>query len=121
MTQYPDIRVRKKFSGKIDWWEVTEDCEVIHITGQIFIIPAGYYSDFASVPRVFWSVIPPQGKSAPASIVHDYMYENQITDRLLTDFFFFRNLLQAVPEWQAVTMFSIVRAFGKKRWQKTNN
>lgn len=116
MTQYPDIRVRKFPSGKIDWWEVTEDCEVTNITGEKFIIEAGYISNFASVPRVFWSIIPPHGRSANASIVHDYMYEHVMDYRLLVDFFFFRNLLNDVPEWQAVLMATIVRLRGKKRW-----
>lgn len=31
-------------------------------------------TDLASVPRVFWSLIPPEGKVDEPSVVHDYLY-----------------------------------------------
>ena len=37
-------------------------------------VPAGFVTDLASVPRVFWSLIPPEGKVDEPSVVHDYLY-----------------------------------------------
>lgn len=38
-------------------------------------VPAGYLTDGASVPRLFWSLIPPWGKYGQAAIVHDIVCE----------------------------------------------
>lgn len=37
------------------------------------VIPKGYRTDGATVPRIFWGIIPPWGKYGPAVIVHDYL------------------------------------------------
>lgn len=37
-------------------------------------IPSGFVTDFASVPRIFWSIIPPDGKYSQAAVLHDYLY-----------------------------------------------
>ena len=38
-------------------------------------IPAGYLTDGASVPRLFWNMIPPWGKYGQAAVVHDLLCE----------------------------------------------
>lgn len=38
-------------------------------------IPKGYLTDGASVPRLFWSLLPPWGKYGQAVVVHDYLCE----------------------------------------------
>lgn len=43
--------------------------------GETITVPAGYVTDFASVPRFMWTIgIDPLGKPARAAIVHDYIY-----------------------------------------------
>ncbi len=43
--------------------------------GRVFTVPAGFYSDGASVPRVLWSLYPPfGGQYEPAAWLHDYLY-----------------------------------------------
>ena len=37
-------------------------------------IPAGFVTDFASIPRALWPVLPPTGKYGKAAVVHDYLY-----------------------------------------------
>lgn len=38
-------------------------------------IPAGYLTDGASVPQIFWNMIPPWGKYGQAAVVHDLLCE----------------------------------------------
>lgn len=38
-------------------------------------VPAGYLTDGASVPRIFWSIIPPWGAYGQAAVVHDILCE----------------------------------------------
>lgn len=44
-------------------------------SGEWVNVPAGYLTDGASVPRVFWSMIPPWGKYGQAAVVHDIVCE----------------------------------------------
>jgi hypothetical protein len=44
-------------------------------------IPLGFLTDGASVPRLFWNLLPPWGQYGNAAIVHDYLCENlKLTD-----------------------------------------
>jgi hypothetical protein len=40
-------------------------------------VPAGFDTDYASVPRVFWSIYPPDGSYTEAAIIHDFLYWQQ--------------------------------------------
>lgn len=44
-------------------------------SGDWVNVPAGYLTDGASVPRLFWSLIPPWGIYGQAAVVHDIMCE----------------------------------------------
>jgi hypothetical protein len=44
-------------------------------------VPAGFVTDFASVPRLFWSVLRPDGEYAYAAVLHDYLYWMQTGKR----------------------------------------
>lgn len=41
--------------------------------GTMIDVPAGFVTDFASIPRVLWNVLPPSFYAKPA-ILHDYLY-----------------------------------------------
>lgn len=61
-----------------DYWVITEP--FIYYLGekgsnQFVRVPDGYITDGASVPRIFWNIIPPWGKYGQAAIVHDYLCE----------------------------------------------
>jgi len=42
-----------------------------------FTVPVGFDTDFASVPRMFWSTFPPYGRHTKAAVLHDYLYACQ--------------------------------------------
>ena len=37
-------------------------------------IPSGFETDFASVPQLFWNILPPCGSYGKAAVIHDYLY-----------------------------------------------
>lgn len=43
-------------------------------------VPAGFVTDYASIPQVFWSVLPERGRYNRAAIVHDWLYETHPID-----------------------------------------
>jgi hypothetical protein len=40
----------------------------------VITIPAGFVTDFASIPRFLWSIYPPTGRYQEAAVVHDWLY-----------------------------------------------
>jgi len=54
-------------------------------TGDSIVVPAGFVTDFASVPRALWSELSPVGEHKLAAIVHDYLYWFQPCEREETD------------------------------------
>ena len=54
--------------------------------GSIFQVPDGYKTDFASIPRIFWTVLGhPAGKHRDAAVVHDYLCTSKIVPRNISD------------------------------------
>lgn len=43
-------------------------------------VPAGFITDFASIPRPLWGIIPPRGRYNRGAIVHDFLYRLAPTD-----------------------------------------
>ena len=54
-------------------------------TRDSITVPAGFVAEFASVPRVIWTVLSPAGAHQRAAIVHDYLYWFQPCEREETD------------------------------------
>ena len=90
------------------------------VLGQIVVIPKGFISDGASVPRILWSIYPPFGRYLEAAIVHDWYCvlghkgESPIDYKIAADVF--REAMQAcgVNCWRRFKMYWAVRLFGPK-------
>lgn len=82
-------------------------------------IPAGFITDFASVPRIFWPVISPIDNHAFAALSHDYGYFAGMHTRRLTDRVFYIDCIRCgTPVWKAKAMYIAVRLFGWHRWNQ---
>ena len=58
-------------------WKVTKKFDYLvdfNDPHSVIKVPAGFITDFASIPRAFWDWIPPTGKYGKAAVVHDYLY-----------------------------------------------
>lgn len=78
--------------------------------GLVVTVPAGFETDFASIPRPLWSIFPPAGAWAEAAVVHDYLCGLPNVSRFLGDAIF-RELMArlGVPLWKRVVMYYAVR------------
>lgn len=93
--------------------------------GTIHTVPAGYVTDFASVPRVFWAIAPPLGPYAKAAVVHDWYCEHpEILGRAKTDKMFYdgMRILNVSPRlafsmWAAVRLAFILKRIVKCLWK----
>jgi hypothetical protein len=44
----------------------------------VFVIPAGFVTDWNSIPRPFWLVLPRRGKHDAAGLLHDAAYHGAV-------------------------------------------
>jgi hypothetical protein len=80
-------------------------------------VPPGFVTDFASIPRVFWSVLRPDGEYAYAAVVHDYLYWTQTRSREEADHI----LKMAMEDFDidtvaVATIYNAVRLGGRVAW-----
>ena len=95
----------------------------VYWNGRIVVVPVGFESDGASVPRFFWRVVFPPGdtKALRAAFVHDYLYRKYLEGwtRAEADELFLKLLLAGgVPAFRAVLAWLGVRLGGAKAWKE---
>jgi len=97
--------------------------ELIHETmiGDV-IIPKGFVTDGASIPKMFLLFTTPTSKAFPAAIVHDYMLSkidmnNYYTTRSFADEVFYKTLsetnvstINANLLYYSVSLFTIIKS-----------
>lgn len=91
------------------------------------LVPAGFLTDFASVPEALWFWISPFGKHQEAALIHDCLYgnkgaiqgiEKKLTRKEADELFYQIMLKDGVNKNKAKAMKLGVRLFGWKYWKK---
>src|SRR5690348_12260167 len=59
-------------------WQLTTAFDYESALAGLIRVPVGFVTDFASVPRFFWRVLPPTGRYGKAAVVHDYLYGSHL-------------------------------------------
>jgi hypothetical protein len=87
--------------------------------GPTVEVPIGFVTDLASIPRIFWSLLPTDGSYTFAAIVHDYLYWTQPVPRDVADkvFLFGMDDLK-VPSYISGQIYTAVRARGHIAWEQ---
>ena len=87
-------------------------------SGNIINVPIGTYTDFASIPRPLWAVLPRWGKYGNAAVIHDWMYWDQSRSRKEADDIFLEGMdVLEVPELKRRAIYYAVRSFGWIAWK----
>ena len=94
---------------------------------KFVVIPTGFRTDFASVPRLLWWLLPPQGDCGErnygtSSILHDYLcskfHKGEVTRKYADDTFLEAMLSVGVNKKLAYLMYFFVRLYAKiKRYK----
>jgi hypothetical protein len=84
-------------------------------------VPVGFVTDFASIPRAFWSLLRPDGSYTYPAILHDYLYWEQKGTRADADL----TLRYAMEEFkveklQIETIYTGVRVGGEVAWRENS-
>lgn len=138
MTQ-PPVRITEAWAGKErpDLEERGGRCQVQLLapleyrvghadSPVVIVVPAGYVTDFASIPRLAWTLIgPPLGRHARAAIVHDWLYDTNGDwgrfSREQSDEIFLEAMeVLNVPALKRSIMFRAVRLGGASGWLGVN-
>jgi hypothetical protein len=97
-------------------------------------VPTGFVTDFASIPRALWSLLPPTGRYGKAAAIHDWLYSHRVVDDVITPAMFtrgsrlvnraeadriFREAMRTlgVSAEMAWTLYAGVRVGGWKPWR----
>ena len=107
-------------------WRLTEPFEY-HVGSKesedAVLVPAGFETDFASIPQIFWNILPPTGDYGKAAVIHDYLYATQGLDGKYTR----KRCDQILLEGMVVLgvgglarwiIYNAVRWFGGWAWDK---
>lgn len=87
----------------------------------VICVPAGFVTDFASIPFGIRNLFPPMGPWSRPAIIHDYLYdtggEGGRFTRLEADRIFAEALeVVGVPAWRRALMYRAVRIGGGGGW-----
>ncbi|PPB63547.1 DUF1353 domain-containing protein [Campylobacter hyointestinalis] len=83
-------------------------------------VPKGYQTNGANIPRIFWSIFPPNSPEyISAVVVHDYLCENakskadyKNADKMLYEMM----IALEVPKWKCRVFYLACRAYHKIRY-----
>ncbi|HHX9832721.1 TPA: DUF1353 domain-containing protein [Salmonella enterica subsp. enterica] len=102
-------------------WRIHEPFEfyLSDDNSDVISVPAGFITDLASVPRIFWTFMPPDGKYAKAAIIHDYLYDNALRTKKEADRIFLDGMtVLGVPKWKRIVLYLAVSIFGRGHYSK---
>jgi len=86
------------------------------------VVPAGFETDLASVPRVLWAIFPPFGTYTDAAIVHDVLYQKHTLGRAICDGIFLEAMrVKLTPAWKRYILWTAVRLFGWAVFNRKRN
>lgn len=114
----PKIEVYHDLTGN-KLLALLEDLPLPLTGGITVIVPKGYRSDGASVPRFLWRLLSPQidPVTLAPSIGHDYLYEHRIGSREDADEWYREKLIEnGYPKWKARITYYGLRWFGGSHW-----
>lgn len=87
--------------------------------GKIYVVPNRFFTDYASIPRVFWLISSPYDPQHRLSaVLHDYCYESRggepyFLNRKECDQLFLRAMeSEGESWWRRHAIYNAVRTFG---------
>lgn len=104
-----------------DWRLFADFAYESEVLQRVIVVPAGFVTDFASVPRVplaYWLV---GGTANKAACLHDFLYRSCFSTRRDADVLFREAMaVSGIARWRAESMYGAVRTFGAQHYCKSN-
>src|SRR5437773_4766029 len=100
-------------------WRLTSVFRYQAAAGNIITIPAGFLTDFASIPRGLWNVLPPTSACGDGAVVHDYLYSTQPCTRAQADGILIEAMaVQGIGRLTRALVWAGVRVGGAGIWER---
>lgn len=90
----------------------------VNVDGEAITIPAGYFTDFASVPRLPLAYYLAGGRGVRAATLHDYLYEKRHPRDWADSVFYHALLAEGEPKFIAKAMHDAVRLAGGSQYRE---
>jgi len=92
-------------------WQLWEPLAFEFGQGRTVIeVPAGFVTDFASIPQSLWNILPPHGRYSSPAVLHDYLYWVQACSKDEADLaFLYAMEEQSVPFATRMAVYAGVR------------
>jgi hypothetical protein len=116
-TSFTPLKVEVLPDGR--HYKLLEDMVVFSHWYGVCVVPAGFVTDFASVPRGLWNFFPPTGPYARAAVYHDFLYQMGTISRADADREFVDGMraLGVFPITR-MAMWAALRMFGGAAWKQ---
>lgn len=86
------------------------------------VVPAGFVTDYASIPSKLWSLYSPHDQYSRAAIVHDYLYWARLCTREQSDNLFMIAMKESeVPTATRNVVYLGVRTLGASSWKRNQD
>jgi hypothetical protein len=106
--------------GRGTWQLLTPLAYKSDVADMLFVVPAGFVTDFASVPRIPIAYLLAGDTAHQAAVVHDWLYSTHEVARDMADTVLREAaLVSGVPAWRAWAIWVGVRVGGASRWRMT--
>lgn len=87
--------------------------------GEKVIVPRGYITDLASIPRVFRAIFNVNGLLRAPAVLHDWLYSSQRFTRAQSDAIFLQAMeSRGIGRAERYAVYAAVRSFGWYYWSK---
>jgi hypothetical protein len=101
------------------YWYLLEDFIWEPEAGEPITVLKGFVTDFASIPRPLWAILPTWAQYGPAAVVHDFLYWEQSLSRLRAD----EIMLEAMKDLKVSPLargaiFKVLRLAGGYTWRE---
>lgn len=107
----------ERVAGSGSWVLVSELAFSSVVLNRLVIVPIGFRTDFASVPRLPLAFLLFGGVADEAAVVHDFLYSTGACSRKLADEVFAEaSKACGVAAWRRWPMWLGVRLFGGSRY-----
>lgn len=83
------------------------------------VVPAGFVTDYASIPKRLWSLYPPHDQYSRAAVIHDYLYWSQRCTREQADKLFLIAMSESeVSTRDRYVVYGTVQLLGQSSWDE---
>ena len=88
-------------------------------SGDVIDVAIGFQTDFATIPRPFWMLLPKWGRYGNATVIHDWLYWRQERPRRAADAILLEAMgVLGVSALVKRTLYWAARLFGWLAWHR---